>query len=97
MKRQGCVGEYGKESEKGPEKWQLTRAGDVMRHTDYRTLISRGRKAGLGTSELYRALAGSRPEDSAQALGQADGNGFVSSFDQQGHRVYHPIGRHPRP
>src|SRR4051812_4526894 len=29
--------------------------------TDSRTLIDRGRKAGLGTAEMYRALAARRP------------------------------------
>jgi hypothetical protein len=64
-----------------------------MRHTDYRTLVDRGRKAGLGTGDLYRALAARRPEGSDHGLvGQADGNGFVSGYDQHGQRVFLPIG-----
>jgi hypothetical protein len=68
-----------------------------MGHTDYRTLINRGRKAGLKTSELYSAMTSCPPTGSDQIHGQSDGNGFVSSFNQQGQRVYRPIGGHPRP
>jgi len=67
-----------------------------MPHSDYRTLINRGRKAGLGTSELYRAIGGRRPEDADPNLGQTDGNGFVSSYNQQGQRVYRPVGGSPQ-
>ncbi len=67
-----------------------------MSHTDYRTLINRGRKAGLGTSELYRAMAAHRAEG-AQESGQADSNGFVPSYNQSGQRVYQPIGSYRRP
>jgi hypothetical protein len=59
--------------------------------TDARTLINRGRKAGLTTRELYSAL-GSRPGEGSEQGGQTDPNGFVSSFDQHGHRVYRPLG-----
>jgi hypothetical protein len=68
-----------------------------MSRSDYRTLIDRGRRAGLGTSELYQAIASRPPEAAEQMAGQADGNGFVSGFDHRGHRVYRPIGQHPRP
>jgi hypothetical protein len=67
-----------------------------MYPTDYRTLINRGRKAGLTTRELYSAIA-SRVESGEQSPGQLDGNGFVSGYDQQGRRVYRPIGSRPRP
>jgi hypothetical protein len=67
-----------------------------MSHTDHRTLINRGRKAGLGTSELYRAIAAQRSEG-GQALGQSDENGFVSSYNHQGQRVYQPVGNYRRP
>lgn len=67
-----------------------------MHPTDYRTLINRGRKAGLTTRELYSAISG-RGEGSEQSPGQMDGNGFVSSYDQQGRRVFAPIGSRPRP
>jgi hypothetical protein len=61
-----------------------------MSHTDYRTLIDRGRKSGLQTSELYSALT-SRPAVTSDFVnGPADSNGFVPSLDQQGHPVYKP-------
>jgi hypothetical protein len=67
-----------------------------MNHTDYQTLINRGRKAGLNASELYRAMAAHRTEGLDQAMGQADGNGFVMGYAPSGQRVYRPS-RFPRP
>ena len=67
-----------------------------MSRSDYRTLIDRGRKAGLNTSELYQAMAARAPEATEQASGHADGNGFVSGYDQGGHRVYRPVGSYRR-
>lgn len=67
-----------------------------MSRVDYRTLIDRGRKAGLHTSELYQAIAAQRGEGS-MAFGQTDGNGFMSSYNQQGQRVYQPVGSYRRP
>jgi hypothetical protein len=64
--------------------------------SDYHTLISRGRKAGLSTREIYSALS-TRPAEVNDRIGQADGNGFVSGFNQQGQRVYRPLGSYPRP
>jgi len=61
-----------------------------MSRTDYRTLIDRGRKAGLGTSELYSALTARRPEASDQ-VGQSDGNGFVPDYANNGRREFHPF------
>ncbi len=58
--------------------------------TDPRTLINRGRKAGLTTRELYSAL-GHRPGEGSDHGGQTDTNGFVSSLDQYGNRVYRPL------
>ncbi len=64
-----------------------------MRGTDYRTLINRGRKAGLRTVELYTAIAGRPPQASDQVNGSGDGNGFVAGFDAQGqHVVFRPSG-----
>lgn len=67
-----------------------------MRHSDYRTLIDRGRKAGLGTAELYSAMSALRPEAADRMTGEADGNGFVSDYDQQGQRVFRPTGHYSR-
>jgi hypothetical protein len=63
----------------------------------YHTLINRGRKAGLNTRELYSAMAGRAPEGADTVLGQADCNGYVSGYNQQGQRVYRPAGSYPRP
>ena len=68
-----------------------------MSRSDYRTLIDRGRKAGLRTSELYQAMTSRPPEGTEQSFGQADSNGFVSAYDQGGHRVYQPLGHYRRP
>lgn len=67
-----------------------------MSRRDFRTLIDRGRKAGLGTSDLYRAMAG-QPAHGQFGPGQTDGNGFVPLYDEQGQRVYRPLGHSPRP
>jgi hypothetical protein len=67
-----------------------------MTHTDYRTLLSQGRKAGLRTSELYSAMSARRVGDADQGPGQADCNGFVSSYNQAGQRIYRPISGYPR-
>ena len=61
-----------------------------MSHADYRTLVDRGRKSGLRTTEMYRALASRPPAAGDAATGQADGNGFVPALDQQGHHVFKP-------
>lgn len=63
-----------------------------MRHSDYRTLIDRGRKAGLRTVDLYNAMAARPPEAGDQFPGQTDGNGFVAAIGEQGQRVYRPGG-----
>jgi hypothetical protein len=54
--------------------------------------ISRGRKAGLNTRELYSVIATQPLEGSARSSGQADGNGFVSSVTPRGRAVYSPVG-----
>lgn len=63
-----------------------------MRRTDYRTLIDRGRKAGLQTADLYNALTARRPEAGDRNFGESDGNGFVSAFGRHGQNVFHPVG-----
>lgn len=67
-----------------------------MSRIDYRTLIDRGRKAGLQTSELYQAIAAHRG-DGSLLHGQTDGNGFMSSYNQHGQRIYQPVGSYRRP
>ena len=61
-----------------------------MSHSDYRTLLDRGRKAGLRTSDLYAALASRRTGAADPPVGQLDGNGYVPAHDREGHRVYRP-------
>ena len=61
-----------------------------MHRLDYQRLIDRGRKAGLGTTELYRAMMARRPE-AGDHLGQADGNGFTSGYGINGQRIYRPV------
>ncbi len=64
--------------------------------SNYRAMISRGRKAGLNTRELYSALAGQPEEVTDRQPGQADPNGYVAGYNQQGQRVYRPAGPYPR-
>jgi hypothetical protein len=53
-------------------------------------MLDRGRKAGLGTTELYQALA-SRPHAVGDmAPGQTDCNGFITQIDANGQRTYVP-------
>jgi hypothetical protein len=66
-----------------------------MSRTDYQRLIDRGRKAGLGTSELYAAMGSRRPEASDHP-GQSDGNGFVYGYGTTGERMtFHQVSRQP--
>jgi hypothetical protein len=65
-----------------------------MSRTDYRTLLDRGRKAGLRTSELYSALSTRPAEGSDYPAGQTDGNGFVARYGRDGHRTYGPLNDH---
>ena len=64
----------------------------MMSHSNYLTLINRGRKAGLGTRELYTAMSTRPSEGVDETPGQVDGNGFTPTYDQQGKRVYRPTG-----
>jgi hypothetical protein len=65
--------------------------------TSYTDLISRGRKAGLSTRELYSAMSGRPAEGGERGMGQLDGNGFVSGYNQQGQRVFRPAEGQSRP
>jgi hypothetical protein len=62
-----------------------------MSRSDYRTLLDHGRKAGVSTSDMYRALATRPAEAPDQSSRSADGNGFVSQYLQGGRRVYRPM------
>ena len=62
---------------------------------NHHALMSRGRKAGLNTRELYSAIATQPLEGSDRSMGQSDCNGFVSSVNPRGHAVYHPAGVGP--
>lgn len=62
-----------------------------MRHLDLRNLIDRGRKAGLGTAELYRAIAARRPEAADRIAHGADGNGYVSAVNSNGSLGFRPV------
>ena len=72
-------------------------AATMSLNTHYQVLINRGRKAGLTTRELYSAMSGRPVEGSDDTMGRADCNGFVSSINQQGQRVYRPVGGTRRP
>jgi hypothetical protein len=64
----------------------------MLRSSDYHLMLSRGRKAGLTTRELYSALATQPAVPGEQAPGQADCNGFVAGVDAQGHRTWTQAG-----
>jgi hypothetical protein len=69
----------------------------MNRATDYRTLLNRGRKAGLTTAELYSAMSSRTTEGGDPVVGEADSNGFTQNYNQDGKRVYRPLGSYPRP
>lgn len=61
-----------------------------MNRLSIRRLLDRGRKAGLGTDELYRALA-SRPAAVGDAgPGHTDCNGYISQVSANGQRTFLP-------
>jgi hypothetical protein len=67
-----------------------------MRQSDLRSLIDRGRKAGLGTAELYSAMAARRPEAGDRLAEGADGNGYVPDMNRNGSLCFHPTNRSSR-
>ena len=69
----------------------------MIHHLDYDKLIDRGRKAGVSTAELYRAIDGCLMKEAVHSPGQTDGNGFVVSYDTHGRAVHHPLNSGPRP
>ena len=68
----------------------------MTHNSNYRTLINRGRKAGLNTGELYSALNTRSSEGTDSTPGELDGNGFITSYDDQGRRVIRPVGQNGR-
>jgi hypothetical protein len=60
-----------------------------MSRNTYTLMVNRGRKAGLSTREICRALA-TQPVDGDEQPGQIDGNGLVSTVTPEGHRAYRP-------
>jgi hypothetical protein len=61
-----------------------------MSHTNYHALINLGRKAGLNTADLYRAMT-TRPADRQMSEpGQTDCNGFRTDFSERGTVEYRP-------
>ncbi len=59
-----------------------------MNRIPIRRMLDRGRRAGLSTGELYRALA-SRPAAAGDAgPGQTDCNGYISQVSANGHRTF---------
>ncbi len=67
-----------------------------MSRSDFRTLIDRGRRAGLNTSEMYAAISTRHLDAPQPYLGRTDTNGFVSGYDVHGHQVYRPGGTNSR-
>jgi hypothetical protein len=64
----------------------------MLRASDYHLMLSRGRKAGLTTRELYSALAMQPAVAGEQSPGQADCNGYVPGVDQLGRRTWTQAG-----
>ncbi len=62
----------------------------MSQHSNYHTLINRGRKAGLNTREIYSAMTAHPPEGRDRVPGQPDGNGYVASVSSEGQAVYRP-------
>lgn len=62
----------------------------MNQRSNYQSLLSRGRKAGLNTRELNSALAGQPVSGDDQSPGQPDCNGSVWSINEHGQRVYRP-------
>jgi len=59
-------------------------------------LVSRGRKAGLRTNELYGALTMRPSEGRDPAVGRSDGNGYVTTYNDRGQRIYSPSPEEPQ-
>ena len=59
-----------------------------MRRSDFQTLVNLGRRAGLHTDAIYRALAGRRPTANDLLTGRGDGNGYHWTCDASGRFAY---------
>jgi hypothetical protein len=59
-----------------------------MPRTDHRTLLNRGRKAGLSTAELYMALASRQPQAGDVRGDAIDSNGMIVRLDAAGHALF---------
>ena len=66
------------------------RRGTMSRTTDYRRLLSRGRKAGLTSAELNSALSNRAVSAGERVSGQPDANGFLHGIDERGHMTIYP-------
>jgi hypothetical protein len=67
-----------------------------MTRSNYQSMLSRGRKAGLNTRELEAALACQPVSgDDSSSPGQPDCNGSVWTINEHGHRVYRVIAEEP--
>jgi hypothetical protein len=61
-----------------------------MSRSTYRRMLDRGRKAGLSTGELYRALSTRQPTIGDEPVGKPDSNGYVAKVEANGQRTYQP-------
>lgn len=59
-----------------------------MARSSYRRMLDRGRKAGLNSSELYRALSARQPSPSDDPIGRTDNNGYVARVQMNGQRTF---------
>src|SRR3954452_5762202 len=67
---------------------KLREEATAMQRSNYQSLLSRGRKAGLTTRELNSALARRPVSGEEQSPGQPDGNGSVWTINEHAQRVY---------
>ena len=61
-----------------------------MNRSTMRRMLDRGRKAGLNTTDLYRALSSRPPSVGDTTPGQSDCNGYVTQIGANGQRSYVP-------
>jgi hypothetical protein len=66
-----------------------------MTRSNYQSMLSRGRKAGLNTRELNSALAGQPVSGDEHGPGQPDCNGSVWTINEHGQRVYRAAAEEP--